>query len=104
MSPSRSAPRPTSTPDPAAVLLLQPRLDPFANLWEIARSHEDRLRSLQRFILVPNLLCVAGAFFFGFTALTAVVVSNLGTFGLFSSAVGTLRELEAAGGEKIGCL
>ena len=70
--------------DPAAVLLLQNRLDPFADLWEIARSHEDRLRALQRFILVPNLLCVVGAFFFGATALTAVLVSNLGTFGLYS--------------------
>jgi cation transport ATPase len=80
--------------DPAAVLLLQPRLDPFANLWQIARSHEDRLRALQRFIMVPNLLCVAGAFFFGATALSAVLVSNLGTFALYSSAV---RALETTG-------
>ena len=83
--------------DPAAVLLLQPRLDAFANLWEIARSHEDRLRSLQRFILVPNLLCVAGAFFLGATALTAVMVSNLGTFGLYSSAVRALQTVGPAG-------
>jgi cation transport ATPase len=83
--------------DPAAVLLLQPRLDSFANLWEIARSHEDRLRALQRFILVPNLLCVAGAFFFGATALTAVLVSNLGTFALYSSAVKALQTVGPAG-------
>ena len=83
--------------DPAAVLLLQPRLDPFANLWEIARSHEDRLRALQRFILVPNLLCVAGAFFFGATALTAVMVSNLGTFGLYSSALRALQTVGPSG-------
>jgi hypothetical protein len=81
----------------AAVLLTQPRLELFANLWEIARSHEERLRVLQRLILVPNVLCVAGAFFLGATALTAVVLSNLGTFGLYSSAVGALQAVEPAG-------
>jgi cation transport ATPase len=75
----------------AAVLLSQPRLEQFATLWEIARSHEHRLRVLERLIVVPNVLCVAGAFFFGATALTAVVLSNLGTFGLYSSAVGALQ-------------
>jgi cation transport ATPase len=83
--------------DPAAVLLLQPRIDPFTNLWEIARTNENRLRSLQRFILVPNLLCVAGAFFFGATALTAVLVSNLGTFALYSSAVRALQTVGPPG-------
>jgi cation transport ATPase len=83
--------------EPAAVLLSQPRLDQFASLWETARSHEDRLRALQRLILVPNVLCVAGAFFFGATALTAVMLSNLGTLGLYMSAVGALQSVEPAG-------
>jgi cation transport ATPase len=82
----------------AAVLLTQPRLEQFANLWEIARSHEQRLHVLQRLIMVPNVLCVAGAFFLGATALTAVALSNLGTFGLYSSAVGALQAVEPAGG------
>jgi cation transport ATPase len=81
----------------AAVLLTQPRLEQFANLWEIARSHEQRVHLLKRLIMVPNVLCVAGAFFLGATALTAVVVSNLGTFGLYSSAVGALQAVEPAG-------
>jgi cation transport ATPase len=83
--------------EPAAVLLTQPRLEQFASLWEIARSHEERLRLLQRLILVPNVLCVAGAFFLGATALTAVMLSNLGTFGLYSSAVGALQAVEPVG-------
>jgi cation transport ATPase len=83
--------------EPAAVLLTQPRLELFANLWGIARSHEQRLRVLQRLILVPNVLCVAGAFFLGATSLTAVVLSNLGTFGLYSSAVGALQAVEPQG-------
>jgi Cu2+-exporting ATPase len=87
--------------DPAAVLLFQPRLDPFADLWEIARSHEARLRTLQRLIVIPNLFCVAGAFFFGATALTAVMLSNLGTFGLYSSAIGGLHAVGPAGRRRV---
>jgi cation transport ATPase len=80
--------------DSAAVLLLQPRLDLFADLWEIARSHTGRVLEDQKLVLIPNVFCVAGAFLFGFSGLTAVMISNLGTFGLYSRAVGSLRELE----------
>jgi Cu2+-exporting ATPase len=83
--------------DSAAVLLLQPRVDLFADLWETARTHEGRVLDAQKLVLVPNVLCVAGAFFFGFTGLTAVMITNLGTFGLYNRAVGSLRELKPAG-------
>jgi cation transport ATPase len=86
-----------ASPSPASALLLQPRLDLLADLWEIARSHEGRVHDAQKLVLVPNVLCVAGAFLFGFTGLTAVMISNLGTFNLFNRAVGSLRELEPAG-------
>jgi cation transport ATPase len=81
----------------AAVSLLQPRLDLFADLWEIARSHEGRVLDAQKLVLVPNVLCVAGAFLFGFTGLTSVMITNLGTFGLYNRAVGSLRALEPHG-------
>ncbi len=80
--------------NPAAVVILQPRLDLVADLWEVARSYIGRVRSSHRFILLPNLLCVAGALFFGATALTSVVVSNLGTLGLYSRSIGSLSAME----------
>ena len=83
--------------DSSAALLLHPRLDRFADLWEIARTHEGRVLDAQKLVLLPNVLCVAGAFLFGFTGLTAVMITNLGTFGLFNRSIGTLRELEPAG-------
>ena len=88
---------PDEPSSPAAASLLQPRVDRFADLWEIARNHEGRVLDTQKLVLVPNVLCVAGAFLFGFTGLTAVMITNLGTFGLFNRSVGTLRELEPAG-------
>ena len=77
--------------DPGALLVLQPGLERLADLWDIARSHTHRVRSTERFVLWPNLICVAGAFFLGATALTSVVVSNLGTIGLYGRALGSLR-------------
>lgn len=82
---------------PAAASLLQPRMDRFADLWEIARNHEGRVLDAQKLVLLPNVLCVAGAFLFGFTGLTAVMITNLGTYGLFNRSIGPLRELEPAG-------
>jgi Cu2+-exporting ATPase len=70
--------------DPAQVLVLRPDLDWAAGLRDRARSHVDRVRSVQGFVLIPNLACVAGAFFLGFTSLSAVVLTNLGTLAVYS--------------------
>src|SRR5262249_49535508 len=66
-------------PDSAAVSLLQPRLEGLADLWELARTHQGRVKGAQKLVLAPNVFCVAGAFLFGFTGLTSVVITNLGT-------------------------
>jgi cation transport ATPase len=81
----------------ADAVLLRPDLDGLAGLWDVARAHAGGARRARRFILVPNLLCVTGAFFFGATSLTAVVISNLGTLGLYGRAVGSLRATERPG-------
>lgn len=82
---------------PAAVLLLAPGLGPLADLWDIAGGHAERLRSAERSVLVPNLLCVAGAFTLGLSSLATVCVSNLGTYGVYSRSAATLRALRHAG-------
>ena len=70
--------------DPAQVLVLRPDLDWAAGLRERARSHVHRVRSVHRFVLIPNLACVAGAFFLGFTSLSAVILTNLGTLAIYN--------------------
>jgi cation transport ATPase len=79
----------------ADALFLQPRLELFADLWEIAHRHEDRVLDAQKFVLVPNIICVAGAFLFGFSSLAAVVISNVGTLSLFHRARGSLGQPES---------
>jgi cation transport ATPase len=80
----------------ADVVLLSPSLDQFIEVWLGARALATRTRSTQRLILLPNLLCVAGAFLLGTTALTAVVVSNLSTLGLYHRSAHSLRALQVA--------
>jgi cation transport ATPase len=81
--------------DHAGILIQGGRPGPLADLWRIARAHHDRNRDARRLIMVPNLLCIAGAFFFGFTTLSAVLLSNLGTYGLYRRATESLRDLDA---------
>ena len=81
--------------NPGSLLIQQGRLAPLAELHAISRNHASRVILAQRMILVPNLLCVAGAFLFGFTGLTAVMLSNLGTLGLYRTASDSLRGLDS---------
>jgi hypothetical protein len=41
--------------------------------------------------MAPNLLCVVGAFAFGWTGLAAVFVSNFGTSMVYGRAMRSLR-------------
>jgi cation transport ATPase len=82
---------------PAGVLLLTPRLAPLSDLWGIARAHTERLRAAERMTLGPNLVCVAGAFAFGFSSLTAVLISNLGTLGVYARSAGPLPDPRSPG-------
>src|SRR5262249_38609939 len=70
--------------DPAPVLVLRPDVDWAAGLRDRARSHVARVQSAQGSVLIPTLACVAGAFFLGFTSLSAVVLTNLGTLAVYT--------------------
>ena len=70
--------------DPAAVLVLRQDLGWIADLRGRSRSHVDCLRAVHRFVLIPNLCCIAGAFFLGFTSLSSVVLTNLGTLAIYT--------------------
>jgi cation transport ATPase len=81
--------------DPAAISIQRHGLDPLIELVRIARDHASRVEQAQKLILLPNLLCIAGAFLFGFTGMTAVMLSTLGTLGLYRLASGSLRDLDS---------
>ncbi len=80
--------------DPAPICLLQPRISQLDALWEIARVHRRRVTVARGYSLIPNLACVAGAFAWGFTSLASVLVTNLGTYSVYSRTAASIRSLE----------
>jgi cation transport ATPase len=80
--------------DPAPIWLLEPRLAKLGEIWDIAHINRQRLKLAHRYALIPNVLCVAGAFVWGFTSLTSVVVTNLAIYGTYSRMASSIRSLE----------
>ena len=80
--------------DLAPICVLQPRITKLAELWDIASIHRRRLRVAHGYAVIPNLACIAGAFVWGFTSLASVVVTNLGTYCVYSRTTNSIRSLE----------
>ena len=80
--------------DPAGVWLLQPYYEKLVQLRDVARSvrHQEQLHF--NLILIPNVVCVAGALLFGLTSLAVVVLSNLGTFSVYSRSRAALQRTQ----------
>jgi Cu2+-exporting ATPase len=88
------APDLTWDADPAGVWLLQPYYEKLVQLRDVARSvrHQEQLHF--NLILIPNVVCVAGALLFGLTSLAVVVLSNLGTFSVYSRSRAALQRTQ----------
>jgi Cu2+-exporting ATPase len=71
---------------PADIVLLAPSLAPLPDLFALARDSVRRMERARRMTLAPNLFSVAGAFAFDFTAMAAVLISNLGTSAVYNQA------------------
>ena len=80
--------------DRAPIQLLHTRLSNLGELWDIASIHHRRLRIAHSYALLPNLLCIAGAFLWNFTSLASVIVTNLGTYGLYLRTATSICALE----------
>ena len=68
------------------IALLAPSIAPLPALCALARDSVRRQKRARYAVLVPNLMCVAGAFAFGFTPMAAVFLSNFGTSLAYNSA------------------
>jgi Cu2+-exporting ATPase len=73
--------------DPAQILVLRNDFTWLPALCELSRTHAGRVQRAQNLILVPNLVCIAGAFFLGFTSLWSVVITNLGTWAIYAGLI-----------------
>ena len=76
---------------PSDIVLMAPSIAPLPALYVLARDSGRRKDRARYAVMVPNLLCVAGAFAFGFTPMAAVLLSNFGTSLAYNGAKQALR-------------
>jgi Cu2+-exporting ATPase len=77
--------------EPSDIVLLEPSIASLPALFDLARDHARRVALARHMVMAPNLLCVVGAFSFGWTGLAVVFISNFGTSMAYGRAVRSLR-------------
>ncbi|MDR3639143.1 MAG: hypothetical protein P4L84_35385, partial [Isosphaeraceae bacterium] len=77
--------------DPSSIVILGGDVSRLGWLRAFARSHVARVQSVHGSTIIPNLVCVAGAFFFGFTSMSSVLITNLGTLGVYTRLTQRVR-------------
>ena len=70
---------------PAGIVSLAGKIDSLPDLFAAAHRRRVRLHSVRRLAFLPNAACVVGALFLGFTGIVAVLISNLGTLGVYTT-------------------
>ncbi len=78
----------------APIHFIHPRMTRLGELWDIASIHRRRIRIAQAYAMIPNIACVAGAFAWGFTSLASVLLTNIGTYCLYTRTSASIRTLE----------
>jgi len=80
--------------DAGQVIALHDDLQSFAQLLEISKAGSRRQQAQHGSTLLPNVLCVAGAFFLGFTSLYTVLITNAGVWAVYGQGTYWLRGLK----------
>ena len=78
--------------EPRDIVLMTLSIAPLPALCALARDGARRRERARYAVMLPNLLCVAGAFAFGFTPMAAVLLSNFGTSLAYNGAKRALRK------------
>jgi cation transport ATPase len=84
--------------DPADVFLLNSQLSNLSRFWHVSSLERRRRRVHHGYILLPNMVCVAGALFLGFTSLHSVLITNAGVYIVYRSGKKWLRRLQHRSG------
>ena len=79
--------------DTAQVVFMEESLAKLCDLIDISHGLEKNVRRSWQLILVPNALCIAGAFTMGFGIMASVVTNNLAAIAALANGVLPLREV-----------
>lgn len=79
--------------DPADIVLLGESLDPLADIAALSAENRERIVKTCRTAMVPNLLCVVGAFAGLLNGITAGILANIAVYNVYRAATASLRSV-----------
>jgi Cu2+-exporting ATPase len=85
----------TVATDTAQVVFMEESLSKLRDFMDISRKLESNVKVSWLVILVPNLLCIAGAFFLGFGVMASVLANNVASIAALANGLRPLRMLSS---------
>jgi Cu2+-exporting ATPase len=85
----------TVATDTAQVVFMEESLAKLSDLLDISRKLDRNVKVSWQLILVPNLLCIGGAFFFGFGVMASVLANNVASIAALANGLRPLRMLSS---------
>jgi cation transport ATPase len=79
--------------DTAQIVFLHDGLEGLCELRDIARDIDSNVNRSWKFVVVPNLLCIAGAFTMGFGVLAALLMNGAGALAAMMNGMLPLRRV-----------
>jgi hypothetical protein len=80
--------------DTAHIVFMEESLAKLCELRDIARSLDKNVNRSWTMILIPNALCILGAFTMGFGVLASVVTNNVAALGALANGMLPLRRIK----------
>ena len=79
--------------DTAHIVFMEESLGKLCELRDIARNLDKNINRSWQLILVPNLMCIAGAFTMGFGVMASVVTNNVAALAALANGLLPLRRI-----------
>lgn len=83
----------TVATDTAQVVFMEESLSKLCDLMEISQRLDRNIKTSWWLIIVPNALCIAGAFFLGFGVMASVLANNVAAIAALGNGLRPLRML-----------
>jgi Cu2+-exporting ATPase len=84
----------TIATDTANIVFMEEGLTKLLDVRDIARSLDHNIKRSWTMIIIPNALCIVGAFTLGFGVMTSVLMNNVTAIAALANGMAPLRQLK----------
>jgi Cu2+-exporting ATPase len=84
----------TIATDTAHIVFMEEGLTKLLDVRDIARSLDHNIKRSWTMIIIPNAMCIVGAFTMGFGVMISVVMNNVTAVAALANGMATLRQLK----------